>query len=283
MLGENLNEIESIVSEIILKDYIPIHKGNYNIIAGDGGTGKSQVALKMIAHFLQANPDQKAVGIFTEDTKAVIEARLDVITRYMHINTQEVIKRTFFKTLDNFDGKVFAKKLQRENVLIQDYVDSFIMNARLHNIGLVVFDPLEAFHEGLSENDNEDMKFYVTQVFQKLGVETGAGVVVLHHTNKGDKSGSRGARVITNKARVAYNIRKLTEHDKDLGVDVPKKGWENSVFLSTIKDNHFISRDCRAIQHDKGKLVLPVYDNTSNEPLIQVFGELEDSLRGILD
>ena len=270
MLGSNLLEIESIKTDIILKDYIPVHKGNYNIIAGNGGTGKSMIALKMLIHFLRANPEEKAVAIFTEDSKNTIMERLDFITAGMGITKEEVIERTFFKTLDNHDGKVFALKVGRQNTINVEYFESFVRNAKFHKIGFVILDPFEAFHSGLSENDAEDMKFFTVEALQKLGVLTGASVVVLHHTNKGALSGARGSGVITNKARVAYNIRKIFEPDKELGIDKVKKGWEKSVLLSTIKDNHFITRDCTIIQNNNGKLDLPIGSN-SNEPIIIEF------------
>ena len=258
MLGSNLLEIEDIKTEIIIKDYIPVHKGNYNILTGAGGVGKSQVSLKMLAHFLQANLNETAVCIFTEDTKAVIIERLDAITKNMQITTNEIIERTFFKTLDNHDGKVFVSKINRQNMLDRDYLEKFILNAKERNVGFIILDPLEAFHNGLNENDAEDMKFLVVEAFQKLGVAIGASVLVLHHTAKGDKGGSRGSGVITNKGRVAYNVQKVYEHDKDLGIDVVKKGWETSVRLSTIKDNHFIARYCNCMKLNQGKLDLPI-------------------------
>lgn len=264
MLGNNLNEIEDIKSEIILKDYIPVHKGNYNILAGTGGVGKSQIALKMLAHFLQANPKERGVAIFTEDTKKVIIERLDMITRYMTITTEDIIERTFFKTLDNHDGKVFCSKINKQNVLNIEYFKSFVLNAKERKIGFVILDPLEAFHTGLSENDAEDMKFLTVDIFQKLGVETGASILVLHHTNKGDKQGARGSGVITNKGRVAYNVMKLFEHDKELGVDVIKDGWKDSVLLSTIKDNHYVAQWCDAIVNNNGKLKMPILDRGCN-------------------
>ncbi len=258
MLGAKLTDIEGIKTEVIIKDYIPVHKGNYNILTGAGGVGKSQVSLKMLTHFLQSNPDETAVCIFTEDTKDVIIDRLDSITRHMRITTAEVVERSFFKTLDNHDGKVFVSKIQRQNILDTDYLQKFILNAKERKVGFIILDPLEAFHNGLNENDAEDMKFLVVEAFQRLGVEIGASVLVLHHTSKGDTGGSRGSGVITNKGRVAYNIRKLMEADKDLGIDVVKKGWEKSVLLSTIKDNHFIARFCNIMSSQNGKLDLPV-------------------------
>lgn len=274
ILGSNLIDIESIKTEIILKDYIPVHKGNYNIIAGNGGTGKSMIALKMLVHFLRANPKEKAVAIFSEDAKDTILKRLEFVTNGMGITVDEVIERTFFKTLDNHDGKVFAMKIGKQNTINTEYFESFIRNAKFHKIGFVILDPFEAFHSGLSENDAEDMKFFTVEALQKLGVLTGASIVVLHHTNKGSLSGARGSGVITNKARVAYNIRKIMEMDKDLGIEKIKKGWEKSVLLSTIKDNHFITKDCYIIQHNQGKLDLPVNSNFA-EVLVTEFDGME--------
>ena len=264
MIGRNLLEIEDIKTDIVVKDYIPLHRGNYNILTGAGGVGKSQIALKIMAHFLQANPKEKAVAVFSEDTKAVIIERLDLITRDMMITTKEIVERSYFTTLDGPEVKTFVSKINKSNLVDIDYVNNFIIGSAMENVGIIVFDPLEAFHTGLSENDAEDMKFLTVEVFQRIAKETGAAVLVLHHTAKGDKGGSRGSSVITNKGRIAYNVRKLMEVDKDMGIEKIKKGWENSVLLSTIKDNHYIARYCNTLKNESGKLTLPVVlDNTS--------------------
>lgn len=51
ILGHKLTDIEAIKTDIVIQDYIPIHKGNYNILAGNGGSGKSLISLKMLVHF----------------------------------------------------------------------------------------------------------------------------------------------------------------------------------------------------------------------------------------
>ena len=272
ILGQNLQDIESIKSEVIVKDYIPIHKGNYNILAGAGGVGKSQISLKILAHFLQANPNEKAVCIYTEDAKDTILTRLNDVCSCMRITVDEIVSRTFFKTLDNTDGATFISKVNRTNIINSEYMDKFILNARLENIGLVILDPLEAFHTGLNENDAEDMKNLTVDVFQRLAVSTGSAVLVLHHTSKGNNSGARGSAVITNKGRVAYNVRKVKEFDKELQIEVIKDGWENSVYLSTIKDNHFIARWCDAIANNNGKLDLPVGKHYA-DPTVTTFND----------
>lgn len=269
ILGHKLTDIEAIKTDIVIQDYIPIHKGNYNILAGNGGTGKSLISLKMLVHFLRANPDERAVALYTEDARSTIMERLQLITKIMNVDFQDILDRTFFKTLDNHDGKVFASKVNKQNTINEEYFTKFVMNAKFYKIGLVILDPFEAFHNGLSENDAEDMKFFTVEALQKLGVLTGAGILVLHHTNKGALGGARGSGVITNKARVAYNIRKIMEHDKILGIDKIKKGWEQSVLLTTIKDNHFITKNNKIIQSDNGKLDLPVHLQFTNEPIFE--------------
>lgn len=255
---KRINEIENINVEIVGKDYIPVHRGNYNILSGAGGVGKSLIALKMLIHFLEEKPNEQAVAIFSEDTRTQIEERVASIVKYMRITSEEVFKRTFFKTLDNDDGRVFAMKDGRNCIEDYEYFSSFVVNARIHKIGFIILDPLERFHTGLSENDEGDMKFLVTSIFQRLAKETGTAIVVLHHTAKGDKSGARGSGVITNKGRVAYNVRRNTVTDKDSGLEVNRDGWETSVLLTTIKDNHYVSRYCNAINLFDGKLELPI-------------------------
>ena len=104
---KRMSSIESIKVEVIGKGYIPIHRGNYNILAGAGGVGKSLIALKMLVEFLIEKPKEQALAIFSEDTKVQIDERLDHIVRSYDITKEEVYNRTYFKTLDNDDGKVF--------------------------------------------------------------------------------------------------------------------------------------------------------------------------------
>ena len=253
---QTLDNIKGITVEILGKDFIPYHHSNYNLLSGNGGTGKSIIALKMMAHFLMEIPNKKALGIFSEDTKSEIMNRLNNITANINITTQDIKNRTFFKTLDNDDGAVFCRKEGRV-IVDTDYLTEFKKNLIKHDVGMVILDPLERFHTGLSENDESDMK-HLMVLFQKIAIDCNVAVLVLHHTSKGDKSGYRGSSVIVNKGRVAYNIRKNVVLDKDLGVEKVREGWEASVVLSTIKDNHYISRYCDVIQNNSGKLDLPV-------------------------
>lgn len=255
---KRIQEIEKIKVEVCGKDYIPYHRGNYNIIAGDGGVGKSLVALKMLVHFLMEKPQEQALGIFSEDTREQIEERLKYIVGGLNITLEEVFNRTFFKTLDNDDGRVFAYMDGRIPTLDLEYFTQVVSNIQHYNVGFIVFDPLERFHTGLNESDAGDMKFLVTSIFQKIGTMTGSCVIVLHHTSKGDKSGARGSSVITNKGRVAYNLRRNIKKDVETGIEKPLVGWEKSILLTTIKDNHYISGDCEIIQNKDGKLTLPV-------------------------
>jgi RecA-family ATPase len=212
----------------------------------------------MLVHFLIEKPNEQAVAIFSEDTRQQIEERLDFIVRGLDITTKEVFDRTFFKTLDNDDGRVFAFMDAGVPTLDEKYYSGFINGMIDRDIGFVIFDPLERFHNGLMEKDEGHMKFLVTTVFQKIGVLTGAAIVVLHHTAKGDKGGSRGSTVITNKGRVAYNVRKNKIIDKESGIEKVRQGWESSVLLSTIKDNHYVARWCDILSNKDGKLDLPV-------------------------
>lgn len=262
---KTLDEIEGIEIKIIGKDYIPIHHANYNLLAGNGGTGKSLVSLKMICHFLMEFPTKKALGIYSEDTKGDIVNRLNNITYGLNITTKEVMERTFFKTLDNDDGAVFCRK-ERGQIIEDAYLKKFKINIIKHDVGIIILDPLERFHSGLSENDESDMKYF-TVMIQKIAIETESSIVLLHHTSKGNHGGFRGSSVIANKGRVAYNIRKNYTIDKASGLDVIREGWEHSVILTTIKDNHYVARHCDIIQNKQGQLDLPVFGKKQYAPI----------------
>lgn len=253
---KKLNQIKSTPVQVIGQDYIPFYLSNYTLIAGNGGVGKSLITLKMVVHYLMDYPDKQALCFFTEDTRDQIEERLDSIVYHLNITKEEVIDRTFFITIDEDDHQVFCRK-EHNKIVKTDFYDSIIDVINENNIGMVVLDPFERFQSGLNESDESDMKEYVV-LLQSIGVKTGCGVVVLHHTPKGNKGGFRGSGVIVNKCRLAYNLRKNVTVDTDSGIEVVRPGWERSIILSVIKDNNFVTKDCEIIQSFNGRLDLPV-------------------------
>lgn len=98
------------------------------------------------------------------------------------------------------------------------------------NVGLIGLDPLANLHT-LNENDSVQMTFLMS-VFNLLAKETGAAVMVMHHTHKssdGTVSGSRGSGAIVNSSRISLVLNSVSDKDAaEQGIpakDIPRISW----------------------------------------------------------
>jgi hypothetical protein len=117
-----------------------------------------------------------------------------------------------------------------------------------YKIGVIVFDPLVSIHQA-DENNNVEMDA-VCDVLKKVASETGAAIMVVHHTRKppqassdsfaGSADAGRGASAVVNAARVALTAFGMSE--KDAGkYGIPAKERGRYVRLDDAKANLFLA------------------------------------------
>ncbi len=238
---KTLDHIKSEPTEIVCKDFLPLIKGAYNIIAGAGGVGKSTIALRSAIHYLKFNPMDRALMIMGEDDKDEIMSRLkNIITVFFNGNDNDIsfyIKRMDFITVDNPVSMRFLEKQQGSAVINKPLVDEFKDYLVGNNIKFVVLDPLKKFHSA-DENSNSEMDLLVRDVFLEIAGELKVVMLILHHSSKSrDGNGSRGASTISDTSRIAYRISKKYITDKESGDHVEDPDFVGKVRVSTIKDN----------------------------------------------
>lgn len=90
-------------------------------------------------------------------------------------------------------------------------------NVRANDIGLVVFDTLARMAIGLDENSAQDMGKAVG-MFDRLRKESGAGVMVVHHTKRGAET-ARGSSALFGALDSEVLVRKADEDDDGEGSD----------------------------------------------------------------
>jgi KaiC/GvpD/RAD55 family RecA-like ATPase len=81
---------------------------------------------------------------------------------------------------------------------------------------LIIVDSLSRVALGLEENSNTEMTKLIRGSLVPLARDTGAAVVFVHHTAKGDRSNARGAGSIKNAADQAISVVAATQKDGQL-------------------------------------------------------------------
>lgn len=249
-------EIKPLHIETVNKGYIPLVSAGYNILAGEGGVGKSLVALKSMIVYLADNKSKQAIMFMTEDGINECLKRAKIICGSMRLDFKEIDKRIFWFTLEETAVPKFAFKgaggVKEKDIEAIEMLCNFSIS---NNVGFICFDPLRAFHE-LEENSNDEMPFLTREIFPAIGKITGAVILVLHHSAKGEGSQVRGASSIGNDARVAWVVSKAVEKNSMTGKKDIKRGYEDKIHLSVYKDNFNIAKHCQ-IRDNDGMIPLP--------------------------
>ena len=250
------SDIKPLMIETVNKGYIPLVSAGYNILAGEGGVGKSLVALKSMVIYLLDHQKEQAIMFMTEDGINECIGRTKIICQNMNIDFDKINDRVFWYTLEETTVPKLAFKgmhgiKEKDLEAINSICDFSITN----NVGFICLDPLRAFHE-LEENSNDEMPFITREIFPMIGKITGAVILVLHHSAKGEGSQVRGASSIGNDARIAWVVSKAVEKNGMTGKKTIKKGYEDKIHLDVYKDNFNIARHCR-IRDNDGMIFLP--------------------------
>lgn len=157
-------DIKPLSVEVINKGYIPLVSASYNLLAGEGGVGKSLVAIKSAIIYLLDHKDKNAWLFLTEDGINECMTRARNICSEMNISYDLVKDRIFWFTLEETELPKFATKIGGTKTKDDELIKGICEDAILNNIGFIVFDPLRAFHE-LEENSNDDMPFLTREIF----------------------------------------------------------------------------------------------------------------------
>ncbi len=229
------SELSSTKIEPVILCGIPCPKEGLVMLAGDGGVGKSTVAIKMMISYLAAYPEELALFWFTEDHEAIVKERIDKLNLDDKVKSRMRFVATEVRNVN--DGVTELQKYSRE-------------------YGAVVLDPLISFYTG-EENSNQEARAFINKVNGLSGL-----VVLIHHSSKSGET-SRGASDFRNgvrmtylvaKAEIIYTRGKWTRKGEDpnlLGVRA----------LLVDKDNWNIAGETRKTirSHDKAGYMLRIF------------------------
>lgn len=163
-----------------------IEHGGLSCILGAPGVGKSTVALDMAGHIATG---KRWRGRRTLKTKVLYLPGEGLSGAVQRLRAWEAAHATEVgRDLLVGDGIIQVKAANEAWGEVAAYI------AR-QEIGLVIFDTFARMSSGLEENSATDVGTAVRR-FDKLKSLTNAGVLVVHHTGKGDPNSGRGSSAL---------------------------------------------------------------------------------------
>lgn len=241
--------------------------GTVGALVAPGATGKSYFALQAAigvacsvagGDLLELNPERsgKVVYFAVEDPEAVITRRLHSIGKLLPPIARESIAENIL--IEPLLGK-------RPNIMDDKHLTRFVEYCA--GSRLIVLDTLSRIHN-LDENSNAEMA-QLMSVLEYLAAQSRASVLFLHHTSKAASFGSqtdhqhasRGASVLTDNARFAASIVRMSEKEaEEYGVDDNVK--KNFVRFAVTKNNYGESIDDRWYRRTDGGVLIPAVMDT---------------------
>ncbi len=187
----------------LLKDFIA--RGDVTLLVGDPNAGKSMLAFDLCIAI--ANGDATWMGKELKSPGKVLyvdqENPVDVV---LHRAKNMGLTAEGFENIRYYHFK---------GIRVDQEPRDLIEEALEFEPSVIVLDSLTRFHRG-EENDNGYISAMFTDGITPLARETGAAVLVIHHTNKGESTDSykrtRGARDIGAVVDTAFDMR-VTDTD----------------------------------------------------------------------
>lgn len=207
----------------LIQDYIP--RGEMVTLYGQSGTGKSFIALDMAFEVGQLD----SVVYVASEGQAGYPKRRDAW--YMHHNLNSGKTHFLYDAVSLMNGHI---------------VDEFIAAIRPLRPALVVFDTLAYAISGGDENSAKDMQIVISNC-QRIIRETGAAVLLVHHTGKSGVS-ERGSSALRG---ASYVMIQITNRDGHITLECTK----------TKDESEFDARHFRLMQvdtpHGQSCVVMP--------------------------
>ena len=205
------------------------------LIVAQEGAGKSFLALE-IGLAKATGYDMTGIGITgpgnviyfsKEDPPEIIEERLQSIAPFI---PSERIARADGLEIVSLYGKS-ATLASEKSTVNEKFIKKIIKTGSGKD--LLIFDTLRKLHD-LEENSSGEMKVLL-EIFDRIALETGTAVLLIHHTNKsanlngqqGDQSSARGSNAIVGNTRWSLHLEKIIEDsgDKKIKVTIPRASY----------------------------------------------------------
>jgi len=206
------------------------------LIVAQEGVGKSFLALE--TGLAKASGfDLTGIGITgpgrviyfsKEDPPEIIEERLQSIASFLPREARESSDGLEIVSLYGKPATLISEKSVVNEKLIRQIIKTG------SGKDLLIFDTLRKLHD-LDENSSGEMKVLL-EIFDRIALETGAAVLLIHHTNKtanaskqqGDQSSARGSNAIVGNTRWSLHleiVKDLESGEKKIKATIPRASY----------------------------------------------------------
>ena len=217
--------------------------GHLTLILSPGGVGKSTLGMTIgIASALgkhhiipgySGTRSGNALILNTEEDEDEMKRRLAGVLKHHKIPSAQLKGKLFLRSLFGEDAALGQYNEGLYCLSETRFFEQLVAFCNEQQIDLIVLDPLIGFHNE-DENTNGAMEEVAT-FLRRLARETGAAVVVIHHTRKGNGGGSeahagdmdagRGASALSAAARIVLTLARMSKDTaKKEGVDWAQGG-----------------------------------------------------------
>jgi RecA-family ATPase len=267
--------------------------GTVGFLVGAPGTGKSTLLIILALSVasgqnLTGQYDPQKMGsvlaVFAEEDDAILHRRTRRIARELGIHPG-ACNRFYAVPAAGHDIRLVKRGMAGNIEETQAFQDLRTLAKKIDNLRLIIVDPLSRLY-GLDENGNGEPTIFVAML-EQLAQETGAAILVSHHTKKADRNAKsyknaleaeamRGASAFIGAARWQMNLTTLTvdEAKKTIGDRHPEPGQ----YLAgrTSKKNYSKPEDEFFLERGEGGVLRPITPAPGNE--IDDYGTLKANI-----
>jgi AAA domain len=196
-------------------------RGFFTVLVAPGGVGKTAYAMGIALALASGRAlfgdkvfERVNVAVLNlEDPLEEIDRRLAAAMLLHKVSADEVEGRYFVFSADERRLSIAAVASDGTRIIFPDKA-AIIQQIRTKRIGALIVDPYVESHE-LDENSNPQMAL-AASAWRDIARETGCAIFLIHHVRKGmaaDIDASRGAKALTDSARVGILMTTMTEEE----------------------------------------------------------------------
>jgi hypothetical protein len=277
----------------VLDGFLPL--GIVAAIVAQGGAGKSQLLMQLAYSVAVGVPvaGNWAVGesgsvlmLCAEDGDNEIHRRVNRIHQQLGAAMSPAMRKQLMKNLliRSMIGvdTLMTEATRNGEVERTKLAERLLLTAKqVSDLKLIIIDPASRFRGG-DENSNADATRFV-QALEYLAQNTGATVLIAHHTNKGainsnetNQTSSRGASALTDGIRWQMALTPLSQNNKGHG-SIPTDQRQNYLEAKLVKTNYTAPQPAVLLQRCQDGYLLAVSGATGDHSL-----DTDSKLRDIL-